>query len=72
MDLTDIRVWLFGLIIGCPMGKSLENCPADKLRNLPVTDIIKIVENMPEDELNDLISYHKSCLKEREKNKLPN
>jgi hypothetical protein len=70
MELSDLRLWLFGLIIDCPMGKSLDNCPANELRKLSVTEIIEVVDTISEEKLQVYIAHHKKCIGVRENNEI--
>lgn len=65
--LADKISSVFGLLIQCPMDDPLDNCPAKDLRELSTEEKFKIANNMSEEQLDDIISHHKQCLREREK-----
>ena len=58
--------WILGLSIDCPMCKALESCPAKELRKLPLRERYRIVRQMQEYQLDEIIEHHIQCLKERE------
>jgi hypothetical protein len=66
MELSNLRRWLLGLLIECPIGNALAQCPAYNYRNLPVSKLIDIVESMHEEDLISIIEQHKKCIKQRE------
>ncbi len=59
-------LWVQGLMIDCPMGKALETCPAKDLRALPLYEGLMLTKQMEESQLDEIISRHRQCLKERE------
>ena len=61
------RTWVYGLVIDCPMGKALDNCPAQSVRRLPLEERIAMVRQMEEIQLQEILMHHKRCFKEREK-----
>jgi len=65
-DLKEKQAWVIGLIIECPLMDPLESCPAKELRTLPIQDSTRIIYNMEESQLNDIIVHHQMCLGVRE------
>ena len=61
------RDWVKGLLIGCPFGKPLDNCPLEKYRSLTVSERFTLADNMNEKQIDEVIIYHQSCLRQREK-----
>jgi hypothetical protein len=59
-------MWVQGLMMECPMGKALETCPAKDLRALPLYEGLVLTKQMEESQLDEIISHHRRCLKERE------
>ena len=66
MEDLNYRQWMFGLLIDCPMGKTVEDCPFNEYRDKPSTKKINIAYKIPQEKLKGLISHHKKCLAERE------
>jgi len=64
--LKEKVIWVQGLLIGCPLGEALENCPAKDLRSLAISDRLKLVSGMDEGTLDQIIAHHKGCLAARE------
>ncbi|NQU84368.1 MAG: hypothetical protein HQ541_01280 [Mariniphaga sp.] len=67
MEITDRKLWLFGLLIDCPMGNPLPECPANKYRHLSVTEKLDFVNSLSTEQIEDLLNIHKECLEKREK-----
>ena len=44
-------IWVEGLLIACPFGKALGDCPASDLRELPITDRLELAAQFTEAEL---------------------
>ena len=59
------RTWTLGLIVDCPFGKALDTCPAKEIRKLPLEKRVELVKAMDEDQLQEIIMYHKQCSKAR-------
>lgn len=66
LDFERKLVWVTGLMIRCPMGTALPNCPLASVRELPVEDRIKLTDEMDEARLDEIIEYHEACLRVRE------
>lgn len=64
--LRDKRAWVKGVLVECPLGTPLESCPANKVRGLPLPELVRIVNEMPDEQLDVIIAYHENCLKQRE------
>jgi hypothetical protein len=58
--------WIKGLLIDCPFGKAVDDCPAKDLRILPILDRFKAADRMEENQLDLIIAHHKACLAKRE------
>jgi len=58
--------WVQGLLIDCPFGTPLADCPAAEIRSLPIPKRLSIAANLPEPELDNIINHHKNCLAKRE------
>jgi len=59
---------VLGLLIKCPLDVPLDNCPAIKYRKLPFDEKFKLVRNLKEEDLDEIISHHQECIKLRERN----
>jgi hypothetical protein len=66
LPLDQKRTWVIALMIKCPMGTPLEDCPAAEVRGRPLDDITKRVGEMTDEEINRIIDHHKQCLCKRE------
>jgi hypothetical protein len=67
LTLEEKISWVLGLVIECPLQDPLETCPAKELRGLPVQDSAALISNMEEAQLDEIISHHRQCLWERER-----
>ena len=59
-------IWVEGLLIECPFGNPLSDCPAIELRKLPIPERLRVAEQFTENELDEIIIHHKNCLNKRE------
>lgn len=54
-----------GLLTECPLDKPLDDCPAKKVRCLPLEKRLQLVEDMGESDLDLIISHHRHCFQKR-------
>jgi len=66
MELKYRKVWLKGLFISCPFNRALDNCPAKKIRKLPLTERMAFVDKLTPEQIDETLAHHKNCLTERE------
>lgn len=66
-SLLGKRANILGLLVECPMKKSVDNCPAGPLRQLSVQEKYKVVLGMNERQMDEIIGFHLKCLHQREK-----
>lgn len=59
------RIWVKGLLIDCIFGESLDKCPAKNLRLLPIEDRMDRADSLSEEELDNIIEFHKECVGKR-------
>jgi hypothetical protein len=62
----DIRTWVKGLLVDCPLGTPLESCPANKIRSLPLHDIVRLANSLSEKKLSAIVALHEKCVRQRE------
>jgi hypothetical protein len=67
-----LRQWLFGLLIECPMGKAVNDCPIEKYRGESVYEKMRIAYELPEEEVKSILIHHRKCLKNRESSMIKN
>lgn len=65
LTLEHKRIWVQGLLMECPMGRSLEDCPAKDLRSLSIDERLKLVFDMEDDQIEWIIAHHRECLRKR-------
>ncbi len=64
--LRDKRTWVKGILVDCPLGTPLETCPANNIRSLPLTELVRIVNGFSDEQLDSVLTHHEACLKQRE------
>ncbi len=66
MVLNDSKIWLWGLLVSCPLGNAAPNCPFTNIRKQSVKNKFDFIEHLSPDEIDKLIKHHIECLRERE------
>ena len=66
-DEDAVKVFLLDLIFACPIGGNPDFCICKEIREMPVPDRIRWVNDMNHEERVEIYLAHKSCLAEREK-----
>jgi len=66
LALEHKRIWVKGLLIDCPMGEALDDCPARDLRAMPIRARLIAVDAMTPEQVEEVIVHHKRCLSKRE------
>jgi hypothetical protein len=61
------RVWIKGLVMECPKGTPLHDCPMNGLRSLPISQANKTINGLSADSLKALIVSHRVCYHHRMK-----
>lgn len=67
IEFEDKKIWVKGLMIHCPMGESVKDCPGNKIRLLPIPERLRKVDKMSEIEIDRIVNHHLKCLAERER-----
>ena len=67
MNINDRKLWLFGLLLECPMGEPLQGCPVNSLRSLAIQEKLNYLETLSETQINKILEEHTLCLENREK-----
>ncbi len=67
LSIEHKRIWIKGLMIDCPMGKALDDCPARDVRTMPVEKRLIVVDEMTPEQIEEVIVYHRQCLSKRER-----
>ena len=66
MDLSEKRIWVFGVANACPLNSPVETCLFKQICEMPVAGRWVYINELSEVELDHLIEQHKKCLYERE------
>jgi len=62
MELTDTKIWVYGLLVACPQGKPLSDCPLEKYRIGSNKDRLNVLEKFTEEQVEEIIKHHNQCL----------
>ena len=62
----DVKQWVKGLTVDCPMKDPLPGCPVVELRKLPFAERLAAVDKMPRKQLKAIIQHHHTCLNTRD------
>lgn len=62
MDKLSKTVYVFGLLMSCPLGRPRPDCPLEKYRKGSAKDRYKVFESFSDQDLDKIISHHKDCL----------
>ena len=65
MSYLKERIWLQNLILICPLGKSVDNCPLNELRKMTFNKRNMVVDAMTINEVEKILVHHKECLYSR-------
>ncbi len=66
LKFEEKKAWVVGLLVDCPFGRALDDCPLNEIRSLPFSERLDWVQQMDETQLDSIIEQHKECLLERE------
>jgi len=66
LSIEHKRTWVKGLLLECPMGAATDDCPARDFRSMPIEKRLIVVDTMTPQQVEEVIVYHKQCLKKRE------
>lgn len=59
---SNKSIAIFGLLISCPMGFPMDDCPLEQYRLGAVKDKMRIVENFTTVEIDEILKHHNECL----------
>ena len=63
-------ITISGLLIKCPLGERLDDCPFNKYRHLSIQEKCDLAMNMSEEDAEKIIYQHRECILLREKDLL--
>ena len=62
------RIWIKGLVMECPHGTPVLDCPLNGLRNLPIHEANSVINGLPDKQVTDYLKTHRKCYNHRLKN----
>lgn len=65
MELSDKKIWLYGLLVACPEKEPLSDCPLEKYRNLSFKERLSALEGLTNEKTEEIIKHHHQCLLRR-------
>ena len=65
ISMDDKRVVVKGLLLGCPMGEALDDCPGRDLRKFSIEKRMVFVETMAPEQVEDIVVRHRRCIENR-------
>jgi len=67
MNIVQMKEQVLLLLEKCPLKEPLIDCPATRLRSLSPEDRREIVARMNPLAIDDILDYHKECMRKRKK-----
>ncbi|VGO21744.1 hypothetical protein [Pontiella sulfatireligans] len=61
----DKRIWTKGLVLECPHGKALDDCPLNALRHLPANQVNRTINGLTDQQVDSIVTIHQHCYQER-------
>ena len=65
MKMDDKLFFVFGLLVKCPEGEPMADCPLQEYRTRPLQDKLTVAEQFAENELDETITHHYECVGNR-------
>jgi len=66
MDLLNTKVYIMGLLVGCPYEQNPADCALHDIRKKPMQEREGWCNQLSDEEIQHIISTHKECLARRE------
>lgn len=63
------KIFLKGLVVGCPMGKPVSDCPLNGLRTIPMEKLNETVNGLANETVDKFFKVHAECFKKRTKDR---
>ena len=61
------RIWIKGLVMECPHGIPVDDCPLNGLRSLPVPEANRIINGISDKQAKLYLQTHRQCYHHRMK-----
>lgn len=65
MDMDYKLFFVFGLLVKCPEGEPMSDCPLQEYRTKSLEDKLAVAEQFTENELDETITHHYKCVMDR-------
>lgn len=63
--MDDKLFFVFSLLVKCPEGELMSDCPLQEYRTNSAKDNFAIAEQFTENELDEIIAHHYDCVRRR-------
>jgi hypothetical protein len=63
--LLNNRIWIKGLVMQCPHGVPVNDCPLNGLRNLPIAEANRIINDTSDAQVMTYLKTHRQCYNRR-------
>ena len=57
--------FVFGLLVKCPEGEPMSDCPLQEYRTKSLEDRLLVAERFTENELDETVTHHYKCVRNR-------
>ena len=65
------KIWIKGLVMECPLGIPVIDCPLNGLRNLPIFEANRIINETSDKQTKAYLKTHRQCYNHRLKTETP-
>lgn len=66
LDSHNARIFLIGLLMGCPFEGNPEDCILHHFRKVPIKARVEWSRQLPDEKVQQIVSLHKQCLTRKE------
>ena len=61
MEISHKKFFVFSLMMKCPEGKAMIDCPLERYRNLSNTQKLNKIENFSDKKIDEIMIHHRKC-----------
>jgi len=62
LQLSNKKIFVFGLLMNCPEGEPMVDCPLEKYRKLSIKERLKYLEKLSDKEIDKINKHHHECV----------
>jgi len=64
-EAMDKWLWVKALSVDCSFGRPLAVCPLTEIRKMDIVERLSVVDQMPEQKVDDILVHHLTCFTSR-------